>query len=83
MDRNLHYYQSMNETMEINKVIRDNSDTPSKTIKKMKLIRSPSKEHLILHNMGDLIFDIKKLIPENDYIELMNSLKQLNSLKKN
>tara|TARA_R110000787_G_scaffold198509_3_gene309641 strand:+ start:558 stop:794 length:237 start_codon:yes stop_codon:yes gene_type:complete len=78
MDRNISYYKEMNLQMDLNK----QHNKEGLLAKKERLIRSPSKEQLIINNLGDIFFDIKQNIPEGDYIQVMNYLKQLNSIRK-
>lgn len=79
MDRNKRYEDWQRQLMQENTSYRKEHGpkSESKTIK-----RSPSKEQLALMNISEIIFDNKFNIQENDYLKLMNSLKDLAIFKK-
>lgn len=74
MDRNQSYYNYLNECIEHNK--QHKKTYPSK-VKKSK-----SKEDLHLLSISEIIYDNKLKIPENDYIKIMNHLKDLSGYSK-
>ena len=71
MDRNQSYYNYLNECMQYNK----HHKKENMTIKKVK--KSRSKEDLHLLSISEIVYDNKLKIPENDYIKIMNHLKDL------
>ena len=81
MDRNKSYEDWQMQQMQENTCYRKEhglsvSKSESKTIK-----RSPSKEQIALINISEIMFDNKLNIQENDYLKLMNSLKDLAKFK--
>jgi len=81
MDRNYNYEQWQRQQMEENISYRKEFG-PSATTKSRPIKRSPSKEQIALFNISEIIFDNKLNIQENQYIQLMNNLKDLASFKK-
>ena len=76
MDRNKSYEDWQMQQMQENTCYRKEHTSESKTIK-----RSPSKEQIALINISEIMFDNKLNIQENDYLKLMNSLKDLAKFK--
>ena len=78
MDRNKSYEDWQMQQMQENTCYRKEygPKSESKTIK-----RSPSKEQIALINISEIMFDNKLNIQENDYLKLMNSLKDLAKFK--
>jgi len=74
MDRNQSYYNYLNECMQYNKHHKQHKKE-NITIKKVK--KSRSKEDLHLLSISEIVYDNKLKIPENDYIKIMNHLKDL------
>jgi len=72
MDRNQSYYNYLNECMQYNKHHKQHKKTYSAKVKK-----SRSKEDLHLLSISEIVYDNKLKIPENDYIKIMNHLKDL------
>jgi len=80
MDRNYTYEQWQRQQMEENISYRKEHGSEKKLIK-----RSPStqsKEQIALFNISEIIFENKLNIQENDYLKLMNNLKDLAIFKK-
>ncbi len=77
MDRNYTYEQWQRQQMEENVSYRKEHGSEKKLIK-----RSPSKEQIALFNISEIIFENKLNIQENDYLKLMNNLKDLAIFKK-
>ena len=78
MDRNKSYEDWQMQQMQENTCYRKEHglSVSDKTIK-----RSPSKEQIALINISEIMFDNKLNIQENDYLKLMNSLKDLAKFK--
>ena len=78
MDRNKSYEDWQMQQMQENTCYRKEHGLSGsdKTIK-----RSPSKEQIALINISEIMFDNKLNIQENDYLKLMNSLKDLAKFK--
>jgi len=74
MDRNRSYYNYLNECMEHNKLHKKTypAEVPCAKVKK-----SRSKEDLHLLSISEIMFDNKMKISDNDYIKIMNHLKDL------
>jgi len=72
MDRNLGYQKWQESQMEENIKHRKTQGLSGRTIKK-----SRSKEQLHLLSISEIIYDNRQKIPENDYINIMNHLKDL------
>ena len=51
--------------------------------KPTRLVKSKSKEQLHLLSISEIMYDNKLKIPENDYIKIMNHLKDLSGYSKN
>jgi len=69
MDRNNSYYNFINESLENNSKFKKISSKP--------LVKSKSKEQLHLLSISEIMYDNKMNIPENDYLKIMNHLKDL------
>jgi len=50
--------------------------------KPTRLVKSKSKEQLHLLSISEIMYDNKLKIPENDYIKIMNHLKDLSGYSK-
>lgn len=74
MDRNQSYYNYLNDCLERNSKFKkiSSNEVPCKP-----LIKSKSREQLHLLSISEIIYDNKLKIPENDYIKIMNHLKDL------
>jgi hypothetical protein len=79
MDRNYNYEQWQRQQMQENVSYRKEHGPPKKA---RSIQRSPSKEQIALLNISEIIFDNKLNIQENQYIQLMNNLKDLAIFKK-
>ncbi len=71
MDRNNSYYNFINESLE------NNSKFKKISSKQKGLVKSKSKEQLHLLSISEIMYDNKMNIPENDYLKIMNHLKDL------
>lgn len=71
MDRNLSYYNYLNECMEHNSKFKKISCKPA------TIVKSRSKEQLHLLSISEIMYDNKMKISDNDYIKIMNHLKDL------
>ena len=78
MDRNYNYENWQRQQMEENISYRKEFGP----VKSRPIKRSPSKEQIALFNMSEIIFENKMNIQENDYLKIMNYLKDLASFKK-
>ena len=74
MDRNQSYYNYLNDCLERNSKFKKISSKP--------LMKSKSREQLHLLSISEIIYDNKLKIPENDYIKIMNHLKDLSGYSK-
>jgi len=74
MDRNLGYQKWQEAQMEENIKHRK---TQGKTRKTHSIKKSRSKEQLHLLSISEIIYDNRQKIPENDYINIMNHLKDI------
>jgi len=81
MDRNQSYYNYLNECMEHNKHNKLHKKTYPNQQTKVK--KSRSKEDLHLLSISEIMYDNKMKIPDNDYIKIMNHLKDLSGYSKN
>ena len=79
MDRNKRYEDWQMQQMQENTCYRKEHGSKSESDKTIK--RSPSKEQIALINISEIMFDNKLNIQENDYLKLMNSLKDLAKFK--
>jgi len=77
MDRNQSYSNYLNDCLERNSKFKKISSKPCKP-----LIKSKSREQLHLLSISEIIYDNKLKIPENDYIKIMNHLKDLSGYSK-
>lgn len=77
MDRNQSYYNYLNECIEHNKLHKKTYPAEGKVKK------SRSKEDLHLLSISEIMYDNKMKIPDNDYIKIMNHLKDLSGYSKN
>jgi len=75
MDRSQSYDKWMNQLMQENiKYKKENKENrSSNTIIK----KSRSKQDLHLLSISELIYDNRQKIPDNDYIQIMNHLKDI------
>ena len=74
MDRNTSYEKWQYEQMKINTQLRE---IEGKHNKPHKLKKSRSKEQLHILSISEIIYDNRQKIPDNDYIIIMNHLKDL------
>ena len=72
MDRNQSYDKWMNQMMEEN--TRSSKEIPRQ---RSPIKKSRSKQDLHLLSISELIYDNRQKIPDNDYIQIMNHLKDL------
>ena len=72
MDRNQSYDKWMNQMMEEN--TRYNKEIPRQ---RSPIKKSRSKQDLHLLSISELIYDNRQKISDNDYIQIMNHLKDL------
>ncbi len=77
MDRNQSYYNYLNDCLERNSKFKKISSKPA------RIAKSKSREQLHLLSISEIIYDNKLKIPENDYIKIMNHLKDLSGYSKN
>ena len=74
MNRDLMSYDKwMEDQMESNRIHR--LENPLKSTP--TLIKSKSKKDLHILSISEIIYDNRQKIPENDYIQVMNHLKDL------
>ena len=73
MDRNQSYEKWMNQLMEEN----TRYNKASKEIQRSPIKKSRSKQDLHLLSISELIYDNRQKISDNDYIQIMNHLKDL------
>ncbi len=76
MDRNNSYYNFINESLENNSKFKKIS-SHEVPCKQKGLVKSKSKEQLHLLSISEIMYDNKMNIPENDYLKIMNHLKDL------
>ncbi len=74
MDRNLGYQKWQEAQMEENIKYRK---TQGKTRQTHSIKKSRSKEQLHILSISEIIYDNRQKIPENDYINIMNHLKDI------
>tara|TARA_R110000787_G_scaffold214858_1_gene323976 strand:+ start:214 stop:444 length:231 start_codon:yes stop_codon:yes gene_type:complete len=72
MDRNQSYDKWMNQMMEEN--TRSSKEIPRQ---RSPIKKSRSKQDLHLLSISELIYDNRQKISDNDYIQIMNHLKDL------
>lgn len=74
MDRNLGYQKWQESQMKENIEFRKSQGLLKKP---HKIKKSRSKEQLHILSISEIIFDNRQKIPENDYINIMNHLKDI------
>jgi len=81
MDRNQSYSNYLNDCLERNSKFKKISST-EEPCKSKPLIKSKSREQLHLLSISEIMYDNKLKIPDNDYLKIMNHLKDLSGYSK-